>query len=174
MRFAQIQNNKVHWVFEASVKPEFAPNIVIVDITDRPDVQEGWLYAEETGEFSSPVTLENIKENKIKNLESRWGKEMAKGLATSTGIKVKCEPIDLTMFEKGYKKASQNGSLPLLRDYDGKLHRDVPFEVVGIIVSELSAHVETLWARKVLLQEMAQDATTIEEIESIDWETEVG
>lgn len=37
MRFAQIQNDKAHWVFEADIKPKFASNIVLVDITDKPE-----------------------------------------------------------------------------------------------------------------------------------------
>lgn len=52
-RFAQIQNGKVHWVFEAETCPEFAPYIVIVDITGMiPAPQEGWRY--EQGQFIPP------------------------------------------------------------------------------------------------------------------------
>jgi len=29
-KFAQILYNKAHWVFEAEVKPEFSPDIVLV------------------------------------------------------------------------------------------------------------------------------------------------
>lgn len=54
--FAQIQNNKAHWVFEAEEKPEFHESIVLVDITDfDPQPQEGWDYDSETGEFTEPV-----------------------------------------------------------------------------------------------------------------------
>lgn len=55
MKFAQILYDKAHWIFEADEKPEFAPNIVLVDITSKPDVQEGWDYNRETGEFTAPV-----------------------------------------------------------------------------------------------------------------------
>lgn len=58
MRFAQILYNKAHWIFEADEKPEFAPNIVLVDITSKPNVQEGWDYNNETGEFMAPVIPE--------------------------------------------------------------------------------------------------------------------
>lgn len=58
MRFAQILNNWVHWVFEAAEKPEFAPNIVLVDITDNPVVVEGWKYDDTTGVFTEPVPTE--------------------------------------------------------------------------------------------------------------------
>ncbi|WP_054767336.1 hypothetical protein [Lysinibacillus parviboronicapiens] len=58
MRFAQILYDKAHWIFEADEKPEFAPNIVLVEITGRDDIQEGWDYNKETGEFTAPVILE--------------------------------------------------------------------------------------------------------------------
>ncbi|WP_039044185.1 hypothetical protein [Sporosarcina sp. ZBG7A] len=58
MRYAQILHNKVHWIFESEEKPQFAPNIVLVDITDKPDVQEGWDYDEVTGVFTQPIPIE--------------------------------------------------------------------------------------------------------------------
>ncbi|MEK3935915.1 hypothetical protein MKY41_11360 [Sporosarcina sp. FSL W7-1349] len=54
-KFAQILYNKAHWIFEAEEKPEFAPNIVLVDITGNAEVQEGWDYDPETGVFTEPV-----------------------------------------------------------------------------------------------------------------------
>ncbi|WP_432702486.1 hypothetical protein [Lysinibacillus sphaericus] len=58
MKFAQILYNKAHWIFEADEKPAFAPNIVLVDIISKPDVQEGWDYNRETGEFTAPIIPE--------------------------------------------------------------------------------------------------------------------
>lgn len=58
MKFAQILYNKAHWIFETDEKPSFAPNIVLVDITSKPDVQEGWDYNSKTGEFMAPVIPE--------------------------------------------------------------------------------------------------------------------
>lgn len=54
-KFAQIINSKTHWIFEADEKPEFAPDIILVDITGVDDIQEGWDYNNETGEFTPPV-----------------------------------------------------------------------------------------------------------------------
>lgn len=64
MRFAQILNNRAHWIFEADEKPDFPPDtsgnpIVLVDITDNPEVQEGWVY--EYGEFTEPPLPESIE-----------------------------------------------------------------------------------------------------------------
>lgn len=58
MRFVQILNDRAHWIFEADTKPLFADNIVIIDITDKPEVQEGFDYNSETGEFTEPEYVE--------------------------------------------------------------------------------------------------------------------
>lgn len=52
--YAQILDSKAHWIFEADEKPEFAPNIVLVNITDKTEIQEGWNYNALTGEFTPP------------------------------------------------------------------------------------------------------------------------
>lgn len=54
-RFAQILYDKAHWIFEAGDKPEFAPDIVLVDITGNTEVQEGWDYDSTTGVFTELV-----------------------------------------------------------------------------------------------------------------------
>lgn len=49
-KYAQIINDKVHWIMEheANLKElyekNFSKEIVFVDISNRPDVQEGWLF----------------------------------------------------------------------------------------------------------------------------------
>lgn len=60
-KYAQILHNKAHWIFEAEEKPDFAPDNVLIDITDNPDVQEGWDYNSDTGEFTVPVIPEPIE-----------------------------------------------------------------------------------------------------------------
>jgi len=60
MKFAQVLYERAHWIFEADEKPEFAPNIILVDITEKSEVQEGWDYNKETGEFTAPIIPEPI------------------------------------------------------------------------------------------------------------------
>lgn len=73
-KFVQIQNNKAHWIFEAEEKPEFHPTIILIDITGRDDVKEGWDYDSSTGEFIEPSAPEPIEpketlEDKIARIE---------------------------------------------------------------------------------------------------------
>jgi hypothetical protein len=54
-KYAQILYGKAHWIFERNdVDPTKWKNIKVVDITDKPEVQEGWNYDEATGTFSEP------------------------------------------------------------------------------------------------------------------------
>ena len=53
-RFAQILNDKVHYVFESKTKPELAKDIILVDITKNPEVKEGWDYNIYEKTFSEP------------------------------------------------------------------------------------------------------------------------
>jgi hypothetical protein len=54
--FAQVLDGQVHWVFQAEIMPQFAPDIVILNITDvNPQPQEGWSYDATTDTYSEPV-----------------------------------------------------------------------------------------------------------------------
>lgn len=57
-RYAQIFYGKAHWIFESETKPIFAPNIILVDVTNKSEIQEGWVYNSETNEFTAPVNPE--------------------------------------------------------------------------------------------------------------------
>jgi len=57
MRLAQILNGKAHWIFKAEAVPEFAPDIVIKDISANPEIQEGWIYDVVTDTFSAPLVV---------------------------------------------------------------------------------------------------------------------
>ena len=53
MKYAQINNGKVHGVFDYDPLPEFAPNIVMVPVDGLPfEPKAGWLYDGE--DFSEP------------------------------------------------------------------------------------------------------------------------
>jgi hypothetical protein len=67
MRIAQILHGKAHYIFEADSIPEWPPDpegnpIILKEITDQPEVQEGWDYDEATGKFTPPVIPEQEPE----------------------------------------------------------------------------------------------------------------
>lgn len=64
MRIAQIMHNKAHWIFESEEIPDYPPTsegeyLRFIDITNKPHVQEGWHYDNNTGDFSEP-TFDNV------------------------------------------------------------------------------------------------------------------
>lgn len=74
MKYAQIQDDRVHWIFESDEPPEFAPYIIIVGLEGHDEVQEGWSYKD--GVFSEYVTppeviIAQAKEEAEKILEAK-------------------------------------------------------------------------------------------------------
>lgn len=123
-------------------------------------------------------TLEELKAMKIAELDSLWGEKMAEGYQSTLKVdgkplKVKTQSDDYSMLAMGLQKASKRGTLALLRDYEGNLFRNVSVAIVAGLYEEVDAHMESLWARKVLLQEKAKLAKTAEEVNAITWETEI-
>ncbi|OEC01591.1 hypothetical protein GY31_12340 [Lysinibacillus sphaericus] len=57
-RYAQIVDNKAYWIFEEVKRPPYPDDLLFIDITGRNDIQEGWDYNSETGEFTAPVIPE--------------------------------------------------------------------------------------------------------------------
>lgn len=75
MRIVQILHNKAHWIFEAEEMPNFPPDqqgnpIMLVDITDKSEVQEGWDYNPKTGELSEPF-FEEVEYNEYTTLDEQ-------------------------------------------------------------------------------------------------------
>lgn len=59
--YAQILDDRVHWIFSGDQLPEWHDDLHVLDITDAdPQPQEGWLVRD--GGFVDPATLpENLK-----------------------------------------------------------------------------------------------------------------
>ena len=66
MRIAQILNNKAHYIFEAEEMPNWPPYAdgtrpLLIDISEKAEVQEGWDYDSETKEFTEPQPPEYVE-----------------------------------------------------------------------------------------------------------------
>lgn len=57
-RFAQIVDNKVYYVYVEKERPPFPDDVLLIDVTNKLEVQEGWDYNEITEEFTAPVISE--------------------------------------------------------------------------------------------------------------------
>ena len=57
-RFAQIIDNKVYYIYVEEQRPPFPDDVLLIDVTDQPEVQEGWDYDAKTGEFTASVAPE--------------------------------------------------------------------------------------------------------------------
>lgn len=88
-KYAQILNNKAHWIFEVNETLEelcqrFAPNITFVDITANPNIKEGWDY--DGVQFTDPAIvtdLEEAKRLKLAEFDSAAAKAYVAGFQSS-------------------------------------------------------------------------------------------
>lgn len=166
MRFAQIQNNRIHWVFEADEMPAFDESIVILDITDYPQVQEGWGFVD--GEFIDPApTFEEIKAAKADEIA-------AVRYAASNGTL----PINGHTYDIGTDSrtaflevmAAINGGDNSCLDWktgEGFVHlcADEFVTIVNIVLAYRKACFE---AERIALTQL-ETATTAEELDAIEW-----
>lgn len=90
-KYAQILNNKVHWIMEHEAnlstlyKNYFNKDqITFIDITNIPDIQEGYSYDAVTGTFIAPVTT-LTKSEQIASLDAAYQPQFA-DLATALGL----------------------------------------------------------------------------------------
>ena len=180
-RFAQIEYGKAHWVFEAEEKPEFAPNIVLIDITDRPEVQEGWSYDAATGTFTEPqpshlhvwdgekwvIDIEKFKADKKAEIaDARWRAET--GGMTFNGIEVATDRESQALLMGAVLAAQNNPQYKAnWKAKNGWFELDAATLIA--IADAVRSHVQACFDREKELQEQVEAATTIEELEIIKW-----
>lgn len=166
MRFAQIQDNRAHWVFEADVKPEFAPNIVLVDITDKAEVKEGWKYI--GGEFIDPTpTLDELKEvKKIEIATARFTAETA-GI-TFNGVKIETNRESRGLITGAVVQA--------LVDPTYSLQWKTPTGFIPLTAEQLKAvgaavrkHVQDCFDKEAELLKKIEEAKSAEELAAVVW-----
>jgi len=76
-RFAIVHSYKVHQIIQQETMPVYGPTpsggiLKIIDITNNPDVKEGWGYDAETGSFSEPIPPESVEAEYYAILD-HWG-----------------------------------------------------------------------------------------------------
>ena len=122
------------------------------------------------------VSLNNIKKGKILMLNLAFEAELAKGYETSYGIKLAATPTDYQFYAVGKERAKrkiekgeQNPTIARMKDWYGKLHKDIPASDYIAMIEELEEYLENLWYHKVDLEEKVWAATTAEEVEAVKW-----
>lgn len=92
MKYAQILNDKVHWIFDSEelivdLQLRFSPELVFIDITNTvPQPSEGWLYS--NGICTRPssgyeCTLDEFKQTRIEEINNECKTEIISGLISN-------------------------------------------------------------------------------------------
>lgn len=197
-RFAQIEYGKAHWVFEAEEKPEFAPNIVLVDITNRPEIQEGWAYDELTGNFTPPqpsknhfwdgekwvIDIDKLKDDKRAEIaDARWRVETGGitidgvEIATDRESQAKIQAVALTTLSRLLKDSlpvdfqTIVDKLPAKVNWKGKsAWLDLDDSKIISTAMAVFNHVQNAYNKEKEIQSLIDAATTVAELEAVKWE----
>ena len=196
MRYAQILNNKVHWIFEDSLTLEQLgeqkynlSQITLVDITNITDVAEGYSY--DGTSFTNPNVpisdaefLANAKSSKLSQIDT-WTKTAITGGFTSdaTGSSVKFDSDEATQLTmQTMYAASQSldfatnptyqGHIPVRGYPEGSTEKTV-FNLdatqVQKFMDDLALHIGTCKQHGWELQNATNVATTVDEVTAIVW-----
>lgn len=171
MRFAQILNGQAHWVFEAEQKPEFAPNIVLVEA--GPEVQEGWLWDGEVfsppqGSAPAEQTLEEVKTAKLAELaEARWREETG-GLMLPDGTIIKTDRESQALLTGAALSATLDPGTGIeWKGVNGWVTL-TPAQVLEIAAA-VRAHVQAAFTREKALSEQVEACNEIAAVRAIVW-----
>ena len=172
MRYAQILNGQAHWVFESGEKPEFAPNIVLVEV--GPEVQEGWRW--DGKKFTPPQspnepaeqTLEEVKAAKLAELaEARWREETG-GLTLPDGTIVKTDRESQALLTG----AALSATLDPGTDIEWKgVNGWVTLTSAQVleIAAAVRAHIQSAFSREKVLSEQVEACNEIAAVRAIVW-----
>lgn len=189
MRYAQILERKVHWVFESDHDLETLydeyyckDDVELVDITDQPQVAEGWLYSE--GVFVSPPEppLDDLKAAKFEQVNI-WTQQAITGgfVSICTGATVTFDSdVDTQITMQGIAlnatserfAAEYPQGCPCRGYGEGSDVKSVYMltgeQVLGFC-ADLSLHIGACKQRGWQLQAAVAAAETTEDLEGIQW-----
>lgn len=161
--------------WRADNPPVFFPEIVLVDITDKPDVKGNWLYRD--GEFIDPrslLTLDGAKAEKRAELMAIRDQLVAAGFDWNGHH----YPLSPELSGDMLIKLTAMQMLPPPPEYvyqwkdAGGVYRNIGnAEAFKGFCAAALGHGEALFARERMLQELVEAAESIEAVEAIAWET---
>ena len=153
----------------------FYPEIVLVDITEQPDVKGNWLYRD--GKFIDPrslLTLDGVKAAKRAELMTMRDQLIAAGFDWS-GHRY---PLSPELSSDMLIKLAAMQMLPPPPEYvyqwkdAGGIYRDIGnSEAFKAFCAAALGYGEALFARERMLQGLVETAESIEAVEAITWET---
>jgi len=187
MRIAELDEDKEHirkiyepdecevYGWGPNNPPVFSPEIVLVDITEQPDVKGNWLYRD--GEFVDPrslLTLGGAKTTQRAALMARRDQLLAAGFDWN-GHHYPLSPelsgdmlIQLTAMQM---LAPPPEYVYQWKDTGGVYRNIGNAEAFKGFCAAALGYGEALFARERMLQELVEAAETIEAVEAITWET---
>jgi hypothetical protein len=154
-----------------------------LEIPENDDVPNGYTLIQKPDEWyffdgnNWVIDIEKLKLQKIKEINETFEKELAKGFTTSAGITLNSKLTDYQFYFVGKERAkaklakgTKSPAIARVKDHNGVVHKDIPVSDYIAMVEELEEHLESLWYKKIDLEEQIMTATTAEELEAVKWE----
>lgn len=161
--------------WRADNPPVFSPEIVLVDITEQPDVKGNWLYRD--GEFIDPrslLTLDGAKAEKRAELMAIRDQLIAAGFDWNGHH----YPLSPELSSDMLIKLTAMQMLPPPPEYvyqwkdAGGVYRNIGnAEAFKAFCAAALGHGEALFARERMLQELVEVAETAGAVRAISWGT---
>lgn len=201
-KYAQIINNKVHWIFESEetltqiYEHRFSKEIVLVNITNNPEVKEGWYY--DGSKFIKPnvvphVSLDEIKQTKIEELRKTAEEKYIGGFYSSAlgdawyydsteedqrlieGLYNRTKEQDWDTIER-YPGVVPAGYAPIRvkaraedSDYQKVIKPHNKEQLINL-GRDLEKHLYSIKVKHWGLQDLVNASKTVQEVEAISWE----
>lgn len=168
MRYAQVLNEKAHWVFESEERPVFAPDILLVEV--GPEVQEGWPWDGEAFIPPQPaeMTLEEAKAERLARLaQERWEEETG-GLILPDGTVIRTDRESQALLTGAALSALQDSTITIeWKSTSGWV--TLTAEQVLAIAAAVRTHVQAAFSKEKALAEQVETCATPSQVQAITW-----
>jgi len=166
-KYAQIVDGKVWGIFEYEKLPEFAPDIIMVDITDLDqEIFPDMLYDAKTNTFVEPPkpTLEELKQEKLEIINSLYQDKMNKLKSQYPQDEIKTWDTQRNEWQE-WIKDTENAKTPFVDKLAEA--RGISRETLLNKIGEKVLLIAKLTGKRQALEDKINSAKTEEELNSI-------
>lgn len=146
-----------------------------VVLTDESNIDYNWKQLCFSGSVSNTIkdmdTLINgIKYTKTVEIDVMYRNTIKAGYLSTYGIRVDCTDADIAYWYTGLQVYTKNNqTIVSIRDYNDDWHTNIPIATFEAIYNEQVIYASTTWTKKCMLQDSIKNATTIDNIISVEW-----
>jgi len=117
--------------------------------------------------------LNRLKEKKITQIKSSMEQELLQGtivIINEKEYKMNCTELDIIKLKNGINLAESNDETKIeIIDYDNNVYSNIPINIANTILKQIGLYWRTLNRKRITLRNQIMNASSEEELLSIDW-----